>query len=29
LLAAGADRVFNRMVDFYRHEAGLIDHAAR
>jgi hypothetical protein len=22
LLAAGADRVFNRMVDFYRHEAG-------
>jgi HAD superfamily hydrolase (TIGR01509 family) len=29
LLAAGADRVFERMVDFHRHEAGLFDHAAR
>jgi HAD superfamily hydrolase (TIGR01509 family) len=29
LLAAGADRVFDRMVDFHRHEAGLFDHAAR
>ena len=29
LLAAGADRVFDRMADFHRHEAGLFDHAAR
>jgi len=29
LLAAGADRVFERMDDFHRHEAGLFDHAAR
>jgi HAD superfamily hydrolase (TIGR01509 family) len=29
LLAAGADRVFDRMVDFHRHAAGLFDHAAR
>ena len=29
LLAAGADRVFDRMGDFHRHEAGLFDHAAR
>jgi HAD superfamily hydrolase (TIGR01509 family) len=29
LLAAGADRVFDGMEDFHRHEAGLFDHAAR
>jgi HAD superfamily hydrolase (TIGR01509 family) len=29
LLAAGADRVFDWMADFRRHEAGLFDHAAR
>jgi HAD superfamily hydrolase (TIGR01509 family) len=29
LLAAGADRVFDRMADFHRHEAGLFDHAVR
>ena len=29
LLAAGADRVFDRMADFHRHEVGLFDHAAR
>jgi hypothetical protein len=29
LVEAGADRVFDRMADFYGHEAGLFDHAAR
>ena len=29
LLAAGADRVFDRMDDLHRREAGLFDHAAR
>jgi HAD superfamily hydrolase (TIGR01509 family) len=29
LLAAGADRVFDRMADFHRHEAGSFDRAAR
>jgi len=29
LMAAGADRIFDRMADFHRHEAGLIDRVIR